>query len=491
MGADTPARAEDGADILDSAEAGGKAIRGGSIRVAGYVAGALVTLLSVPLLVRHLGVVDFGRYSTVVSLIAIVAGVTEAGLGSVAVREYAARAGADRAQFMRDVLGARIVLTLAGVVGGVAFAVVAGYGGDLVLGTALAGAGLLVGIVQATYLVPLSAGLRLGWVTTTDFLRTLLTAAFVVAGVLAGAGIVAFLAMPLPAAAVLVAVTVVLVRGQVPLLPSFHPARWTRLLRDTLGLAVATALGTLYFRMAMLVMSLIGDPVETGYFATSYRLVEALVAIPVLLVSVTFPVLARAARDDWERLRYAAQRIFEVALIIGTWMALVTALTAGFTIRLIGGPEAEPATQVLHLQALFLVPLCLNLTFQTLLLTLRMHREMFLSALAALAVVLALTVALIPTMEARGAAVAVVAGETLLMAVEAALLWRAHADLRPAMGIIPRLAVATGAAVGATLLLDVHELIRAAVATAVYFGALAALRAIPMELVHALTRRTS
>jgi O-antigen/teichoic acid export membrane protein len=477
-------------DILDTAEAGGRAIRGGSLRVAGYVAGAAVTLLSVPLLVRHLGVVDFGRYSTVVSLIAIVAGVTEAGLGSVAVREYAVLEGSRRDQFMRDVLGARVVLTGIGVLGGIAFAAVAGYGSDLVLGAALAGVGLMVGVVQGTYLVPLSAGLRLGLVTVTDFLRTLLTAALVVALVLAGAGIVSFLAVPLPAAAVLTVVTILLVRGRVPLVPAFHPARWVPLIRETLALAVATALGTLYFRMAMLVMSLLGAAVETGYFATSYRLVEALVAIPVLLVSVTFPVLSRAARDDRERLRYAAQRIFDVGLLAGALMALVTALSAGFAIQLIGGDEAAPATPVLHLQALFLVPLFLNLTFQTLLLTLRMHREMLVSALIALVAVLALTVVLIPAMEARGAAIAVVVGETLLAAVEAAMLWRAHPDLRPKLGVVPRVAAAAGLALAAALALDAHDLVRAAVAGVVYLAVLAVLRAIPMEVIRALAGRS-
>lgn len=477
-------------DILDTAEAGGRAIRGASLRVTGYVAGAAVTLISVPLLVRHLGVVDFGRYSTVVSLIAIVGGVTEAGLGSVAVREYAVLAGERRDQFMRDVLGARAVLTGVGVLGGVAFAAAAGYGSSLVLGAALAGLGLMVGVVQGTYLVPLAAGLRLGLVTLTDFLRTLLTTALVVGLVLAGAGIVSFLAVPLPAAILLTVVTILLVRGDVPLVPAFHPARWMPLIRDTLALAVATALGTLYFRMALLVMSLIGSALQTGYFATSYRLIEALVTIPVLLVGVTFPVLSRAARDDRDRLRYAAQRIFDVGLTAGALMALVTALAAGFAIQVIGGSEAAPATSVLHVQAMFLVPLFLNLTFQTLLLTLRMHREILISASVALVTVLVLTVVLIPAMEARGAAVAVVVGEALLAAVEATLLWRAHADLRPDFRIVPRVVAASAVAVGAALALDVHDIVRAAVATVAYVAVLAVLRALPTEVFRALARRS-
>ena len=483
--------APDGTDILDTAEAGGRAIRGGTLRTFGYVAGSVVTLLSVPLLVRHLGVVDFGRYTTVVSLVAIVAGVTEAGLGAVAVREYSTLAGADRVVFMRNVLGARIALTTAGVAGGVLFAVVAGYGPELVLGAVLAGLGLLVAVVQSTYLVPLNAALRVGTVTLTDFLRTLLTAVLVVALVLGGAGIVAFLAVPLPAAAVLTGLTVLLVRGQVPLMPAFHPARWSRIVRETLPLAVATALGTLYFRMAIVVMSLIATGAQTGYFSTSYRLIEALIAIPALLIGVTFPVLSRAARDDVERLRYAAQRIFEIALIGGVWMSIATALLARPAIAVIGGPEAEPAVAVLHIQAAFLMPLFLNLTWQTMLLTLRMHRAMMHSALAALVAVLALTLILIPPLGARGAAIAVVAGESILVLAEATLLFRARPDLVPRLGVVPRVALAGATALTVALVLDVGEVVRAVLATLIYVGVLLAVRGIPPELRGALLGRAA
>src|SRR5437868_6329912 len=71
--------------------AGGVAIRGGAIRVAGYLAGVLVSLGSATILVRHLGIPSFGRYVTVTSLVALVAGMTEAGIAVYGMREWVAR----------------------------------------------------------------------------------------------------------------------------------------------------------------------------------------------------------------------------------------------------------------------------------------------------------------------------------------------------------------------------------------------------------------
>src|SRR5437763_16686196 len=78
-----------------AADLGGIAIRGGAIRVAGYVAGVLVSLGAATILVRHLGVSLFGRYVTVTSLLALAGGVTEAVLYFYGFREFAARAVPD------------------------------------------------------------------------------------------------------------------------------------------------------------------------------------------------------------------------------------------------------------------------------------------------------------------------------------------------------------------------------------------------------------
>ena len=68
--------------------AGGRVIRGGTLRVAGALTGVLAGAVSAPLVVRHLGVEDYGRYLTVVSVIFVITALTEGGLANVAVRMF-------------------------------------------------------------------------------------------------------------------------------------------------------------------------------------------------------------------------------------------------------------------------------------------------------------------------------------------------------------------------------------------------------------------
>ena len=162
------------ATCLDTPQAGPAAIRGSLLRFGGYGVGVLLSVVSISFLIRHLGVSSFGQYVTVISLVTIVQGVTDAGLTTIGVREYSLRSAEARDSLMRSLLGVRLVLTSTGVLLATGFAAVAGYGGALVLGTLLAGTGLLFTVTQATLAVPLASRLQLGWVTGLDLLRQLL-----------------------------------------------------------------------------------------------------------------------------------------------------------------------------------------------------------------------------------------------------------------------------------------------------------------------------
>jgi O-antigen/teichoic acid export membrane protein len=483
----TPERVPE--DVLDTGAAGGLAIRGGALRVTGYLLGALLSLASAPLLVRHLGLEDFGRYYTAVSLVALVAGVTDVGLATVAMREYSVRRGADRDRLMRAVLGARLVLTSLGVLVAGAFAAVAGYGSELVVGTLVAGAGLVIAVSQSTLVVPLATRMRVGTITLIDLGRLTVAVLLTIAFVLAAAGIVAFLAIPGIAALAFLAVTVVLVRGDVPMRPTLRVREVLQLLRETLALSIATMLNVLYARLVIIVMSLVATAQATGYFSASYRVVEVLIGIPATLVATIFPLLSRAARDDHDRLRFALQRTLEVALLGGVGLTLLTSVGADVIMRLLGDREALPAAPTLSLLAVMLTPVFLGLTFAHVLLALRLHRELLVVNGIALVLVAGLAFALVPPLEDTGGALAVVIAEVVLVTMTAVALVRAHPDLRPDLGVVPKVAAALALALAPVLLLDLPDLVEVTLAGLLYAGMLVVLKAIPGELTSALTER--
>lgn len=481
-----PPPAADGTDLLDRPEAGRLALRGSVLRTAAYVAGILLSLASAPLLIRHLGVSQFGRYVTVISLVTIVAGLTEGGLNSVVLREYATLGPAERGRLMRSAIGIRTALTLVGVALAVIFAAVAGYGSTLVLGTAVAGLGLVLQLLQSVLSVALQSELRFGLASAADLLRQAVNVALLVVLVLVGAGLLPLLAVAVPASAASLLFTVAVVRGQTSLRPSYDFGRWWRLLRDSIPWAAISAVYVVYLRLAIVVMSVAASAQQTGYFATSFRVVEVLIGVPPLVVSAAFPILARTVRGDTRRFEYASGRLFELALLAGTWMVICIEVGAPFAIHVLAGHKAEPAITVLRIQGLAVVATFVAVACGFPLLTLRRYRAVLIVNLIALLLSPLLTVALVPALGARGGAIAAVVAEGWLAVGQTVLLMRAAPSTRLPLSAVPLAALAGGAAVAAGVALPVHPVIGVFVASAVYLAVLAAVGRFPAEVAEVL-----
>jgi O-antigen/teichoic acid export membrane protein len=473
------------AHVLDLPTAGGKLIRGTVFRVLAYGVGVVLGVVSAALITRHLGSGDFGRYITVVSVIAVAAGLSDAGLLNIGIREYSVREGRDRGELLRNLFGMRLVVTSIGTALAVAFSIAAGYSSEMVVGTAVAGLALLVPTFQQTLAIPMSSELRLGWLSTLDVVRQLAMVVAVVALVVAGAGLLAFLAAQLPVALVVLAVTALLIRRTVSVRPAAAVGEWLRLGRVVLPYATANAVGVLYGYLAVILLSLVSTPEETGWFGAAFRVFLVLAGIPALLVASAFPILARAARDDHARLAYASQRLWDISLIVGSGLALATLVGAPVAIRVVAGSEFEPSVDVLRVQAAALLPSFVFGVWGFALLALARYRGLLIANAVALAMSAAVTLALAPPFGAFGAAFATLLGDSCLAVGYAIVLMRGHREFRVSLELLPRVALACGVGVCA-LLVPVANVVQLTLAAGSYVVILVALRAIPEEIPHAL-----
>jgi O-antigen/teichoic acid export membrane protein len=470
-----------------SAGESGSAIRGGALRVLGYGCGALVSLATAAILVRHLGIEGFGRYVTVTSLVALVGGVTEAGVLVHGIREFVSSAGQDRRRLIGNLLAMRLTLAALGVVLAFCFAVAVGYREVLVLGTLVAGGALLLQVAADVLSVSLQAQLALGRVTAVELVRRLLTLALVAALALAGAGLLALIAASAVAAAGALALIAWMVRSQLTLRPIFDLARWRRLLAEMSLLALALSIASVYLYVTVIVMSTIASPTQTGLFATSFRFVQAGLAIPGLLLTAVFPLMARAGADKRNEPGEALGKVLAVALIFGAWMALASSLGAGFVIEAIAGGRGRGSVPVLRIQALMFLVSFLFTANALHLVSIRRYRPLLVASSAALALNVLLALLLVPSLGAEGGAIADVVTEAAAALALSALVARSTPGLRLAGSFVPALVLAC-AACAPVLLLPIGSLGRACLASAVYFAVLLAARAIPREVLDAARR---
>jgi O-antigen/teichoic acid export membrane protein len=476
-------------DSLDSTEAGGRIIRGGVLRLGGYGAMLALSVISAALLTRYLGVTDFGRYTTVLSLVGVVAAITDAGMSTVGQREFAVREGAERDELMRDLLGLRMILTAIGVLLVTAFAFAVGYGHALLEGTVLAALGTVALVIQHTHTIPLSAELRLGTLTALDLARQVLMVAAIVLLVLLEAGIMPLLAVTLAVNLVLIPPTAALARRQISLRMALRPRRWAALLRLTVSFSLATAVGTIYVYTAQVLTSVVSSPHQSGLFAVSFRVFIVIGAIPGVIVGGALPLLARAARDDRERLAYALQKIFEVSAILGVGAALALLAGAKLIISVLANSEYAAAVGVLQIQGLALIASFMLAGWSFALLSLKRYTGVLLANLVAFVVSCSLTAVLASSDGARGAAIATVCGEGVLALGSLVALAYGHPELRPKLPIVVKVVLAAAPAAAIALFVDVPSLIRVLLALLVYGGVIALTRAVPAEALELLPGR--
>ena len=241
-------------------------------------------------------------------------------------------------------------------------------------------------------------------------------------------------------------------------------------------------LGQIYFRLVIVLMSLMSNAQQVGYFGGSLRAMEALIALPILVASVALPVMATAAKEnDLARLKNVIEGLSEGAIIAGMLVILVTIRAADPVMRVIGGAEFEPAGNVLRIQVVALLFIALYQIWTAGLVALGRQRQLIFTNAVGLLAVAVFAGILVPPLGAKGGAIASVSADIVLSAL---IYWRLHVStgrVTVRSGFLARVAIAAAAS-GAALLLPIGDIPAAIVAGVVFLGVGFAVGMVPKEL---------
>lgn len=477
------------ADVLDSTAAGALVVRGGTLRVLGYVAAVAASVIGAALMLRHLGVVNFGRYATVLSFITIIGALSDLGLTGIGLRQAAVGDHDARERIVRNVLGMRLTTSTIGIAVACLFGIAVGYPAVMIEGIALAGVGLLGLVTVDSYTMQLQVGLKLGWTAALELLRQIGQTIIVIVLVLAGASLLPFTGAQIPGIVAATAIAGGLVRHTLRLTPSFDRAEWRQLAHDLLPYAVASAIGAVYFRIEIVVLSLVSTGEQTGLFSAAFRITEVVVGIPWLVASSALPVIARAAENDRERLAYMLRRMFDASLAAGVGIAVAIFLGAQFAIEVVAGSRYQGSVEVLQIQSVTVAFTFLVTQWGFALLALKRTRALLAINALALVTAIGVTAALAQSAGAKGASIALVSAEALLAIGYALSLSRVSAGLRVRLRSAPRVALAAGVGVGVATVSSVSSLPATIIGVAVYVLTLLITGGLPTEIWELLPRR--
>jgi O-antigen/teichoic acid export membrane protein len=376
-----------------------------------------LSLVSLPLLVHALGVAEFGRYIAALALVSVFALAAEAGLTAVSLREFGRLDAADRHGRLAPLLGLRAALATAGVAIAVVVAAAIGWEGRIVAGTALAGVAALAQVWIDFAVVGLTGSLRFGRATAVDLVRAGLATGAIVVLALADAPTLPFFAAYAGAAVVAAGVASVLARRLVALRPVLDGAQWKEIARTVAPYALAAAVYVVHFRIVVILVAVEAPAREAGYFATSFRAVEFVVAVAGVAAAGAVPYLARRARDAAGFAR-SARSVVGVGVLAAICAALAVLVLAAVVVDVVAGDAGKPAAAVLRIQSLSVLGTLAAFAGGAVLLAAGRYRTILYVNLAGLIVTVALAAPLVAAHGARGGAIAAAAGDLCLFAFQ-------------------------------------------------------------------------
>ncbi|ETA69100.1 membrane protein involved in the export of O-antigen and teichoic acid [Methanolobus tindarius DSM 2278] len=134
-----------------------------------------------------------------------------------------------------------------------------------------------------------------------------------------------------------------------------------RLLRESLPLAFASLFGAIYFRIDIVMLSLISGNSDVGIYSGAYRLTEAFLFIPSSLMVSLFPLMSKYYKVSSESLIFTYLRSTKYILIIALLIAILSSFYADFVILTIYGVQYLESIRVL--QILIFASLIIALNF--------------------------------------------------------------------------------------------------------------------------------
>lgn len=466
-----------------------RVVNGGVIRTAGFALTNVVALVSAMILARYLGKEEFGAYGTVMALVTIIYGISDAGLTVVGSRELALKPpGEERRRLTAVLLGIRIVLSVLGVLLALAVAYALHFTDTMILGTALAGIGGIGTAAMAALTLPALVELRNLRLLSVEVTRQLIQLVGTIACVAAGFGLLSFFGVQALIGPLVVVLLPLLIGRGVLLWPRYDRTEWSHMLRVALPIAVASLLSIIYLKVIVLMGSLTLSDADQGLLVMSTRAVEILTGLPMLVVGVVLPVVSVAARDDRGRLRYVGQRLIESSIILGVLLSLPLSFAATTALRILGGDDFIAAAPTLQVQAWVLLTVFVVQAAIVLLISLHQHRAIVYANTIGLVAVLIAGAVLLPAYGVVGGAVAIVAADVILMTVTLGFLLTGPFRGELQLGAIPRIVIAALLAVAIGLVTPGPDVVAAATATAAFSVLLLVIRAAPPE-VRALLRR--
>jgi O-antigen/teichoic acid export membrane protein len=443
--------------------------------IVGNIIFRIISIFVIIYLARYLGPAEFGKYNFVFAYLAFFAVITDLGLQPILVREMS-RDPATAPKLIGNAYIIRLILTALGVVLPIIVISFMSYPADTTTYIYISAFALLFISFSDFYATIFAANLRMEYNIIAKLAFKVLSAALILWIILSHG--------------TLLQIIIVLVFSEmVKTLINYYFSRkllrpkfaidfelWKYLFKEALPIAFYSIIWILYYRIDVVMLSMMMGDAPVGIYSAAYKLSEPLSLIPEALAISLLPIMSASLKSSNERLINTYGLAIRYLLIAILPIAIGTTLIADKIIFLIYGVEFAGSTTALQILIWALVFTSMNYALATILLSVGKQKLSTVSIALCAVVNVALNFILIPTLSYNGASIATVATNAVLFMASFYFVSK-HLQVLPIHKILVK-PVLSGLVMGAFVyyFVDLNIFLLIPLAGIVYFVALLALK---------------
>jgi len=374
----------------------------------------LISLVVIIYLARYLGTAEFGKYSFVFAYIAFFGVITDLGLQTILVREMS-RDPSTAPSLIGNAYFIRLILTVFAVVLSMIVITFMSYPTDTTAYVYIAALSLLFISFSDFYATIFQANLKMEYREIAKLAFKIISAALIIWIIFSQGTLTQVMLVLLFSEMVKTLLSYLFLRKLVRPKFGIDFGLWRYLFKEALPIALAGVILIIYFRIDVVMLSMMQGDVPVGIYSAAYKISEPLSLIPIALLTSMFPIMSASFKTSKERLiriyRLCVRYIFIIILPI----AIGTTLLADKIIFFVYGAEFAGSATALKILIWALVFTSAGYVLTNLLVSIG-KQKLYTWCMVLCAITnVTLNFILIPALSYNGAAIATVATNIVLL----------------------------------------------------------------------------
>ena len=317
------------------------------VQIVGRIIITAISLVTIGILTRYLGVFGFGQLQTVFAYLAMFTVLADLGFFFIIVRDISTlNSQKEKIDFIGNALTIRIIAAFIVY----SIAVIVGYfiykEPIIFWGIVFLSFSFFALTVQNTIIAVFQSVFRMDKTVIADLIGKVAILGLVIYAMSIDKGMIGVYLSYIIGSLLNLAVAISMANRILPIRLKFDFKVSRKILSESAPMGLAVILSTLYFKIDSVMLSLMKGSFDVGIYSVPYKIIEVILVVPAIFANTILPIYSRYFREKDERLGFSLQKVFDGLALMAIPVVFGLIALAKPIINIIGGDEFLTASSI-------------------------------------------------------------------------------------------------------------------------------------------------